>query len=83
MSNKKNDFFWASYSDMMTSLFFIMLVLFVLIIVVLKKEQLDTDLKNKELEQRIQVFDLVDKNIKPLKDAKHLFEYEKEYRDSN
>lgn len=57
-----------------------MLVLFVLIIVVLKKEQFDTDLKNKELEHRIQVFDLVDNNIKPLKDAKHLFEYEKEYK---
>lgn len=80
MSNKKNDFFWASYSDMMTSLFFIMLVLFVLIIVVLKKEQLNIELEKKELEKRLQVFDLVDKNIKPLKDAKHLFEYEKEYK---
>lgn len=29
-SNKKESFFWVSYSDMMTSLFFIMLLLFVL-----------------------------------------------------
>ncbi len=32
---KKESYFWTSYSDLMTSLFFIMLVLFVLIIVVL------------------------------------------------
>lgn len=36
MSKKnKESYFWTSYSDLMTSLFFIMLVLFVLIIVVL------------------------------------------------
>jgi outer membrane protein OmpA-like peptidoglycan-associated protein len=80
MSKKKNDFFWASYADMMTSLFFIMLVLFVLIIVVLKKEQNQTELEKKELEKRLQVFDLVDKNIKPLKEDTILFAYEKEYK---
>ncbi len=31
MAKKKEDSFWVSYSDMMTSLFFIMLVLFVLV----------------------------------------------------
>jgi outer membrane protein OmpA-like peptidoglycan-associated protein len=36
MSKNKNDsFFWASYSDLMTSLFFVMLVLFVLVIALL------------------------------------------------
>jgi len=34
--NKKESFFWTSYSDLMTSLFFVMLVLFVLVIVLLK-----------------------------------------------
>jgi hypothetical protein len=33
--NKKESFFWTSYSDLMTSLFFVMLVLFVLVIVLL------------------------------------------------
>jgi hypothetical protein len=33
--HKKESFFWTSYSDLMTSLFFIMLVLFVLVIVLL------------------------------------------------
>lgn len=35
MKKKKESYFWTSYSDLMTSLFFIMLVLFVLVIVVL------------------------------------------------
>lgn len=38
-ANKKTDFFWASYSDLMTSLFFIMLVLFVLSVTIMKKKQ--------------------------------------------
>jgi hypothetical protein len=31
INDKKKDFFWLSYSDLMTSLFFVMLVLFVLV----------------------------------------------------
>ena len=34
----KRSFFWASYADLMSSLFFIMLVLFVLTVVMLKKQ---------------------------------------------
>jgi len=37
--SKKANFFWASYADLMTSLFFIMLVLFVLTVVILKRRQ--------------------------------------------
>lgn len=37
MINKKESFFWTSYSDLMTSLFFIMLVLFVLSLVIVKQ----------------------------------------------
>lgn len=61
--NKKESFFWTSYSDLMTSLFFVMLVLFVLVIVVLhnkmikieetyqnyKDTYLELEAKNKEL----------------------------------
>ena len=43
---KKNDIFWISYSDLMTSLFFIMLVLFVMAIGYLQ-------VKNKENERLI------------------------------
>lgn len=64
---KKESFFWASYSDLMTSLFFVMLVLFVLAIALLgsnlrkvKKEgeatkaQMD---KVKEIENAINTID--------------------------
>lgn len=37
MKRKKESYFWTSYSDLMTSLFFIMLVLFVLTVVLLNK----------------------------------------------
>lgn len=43
MTNKKESFFWTSYSDLMTSLFFIMLVLFVLVIVLLHKKMEATE----------------------------------------
>lgn len=36
--SKKANFFWASYADLMTSLFFVMLVLFVLTVVMLRKQ---------------------------------------------
>lgn len=37
MQRKKESYFWTSYSDLMTSLFFIMLVLFILTVVLLNK----------------------------------------------
>lgn len=43
MAQKKESFFWTSYSDLMTSLFFIMLVLFVLVIVLLHKRMEATE----------------------------------------
>ena len=39
----KKSFFWASYADLMTSLFFIMLTLFVLTIVMLKRQSEATE----------------------------------------
>ena len=38
-SNNNSNFFWTSYADLLTSLFFIMLVLYVVTFVVLKSEQ--------------------------------------------
>ena len=43
MSQKRESFFWTSYSDLMTSLFFVMLVLFVLVIVLLHKRMEATE----------------------------------------
>lgn len=48
MGKKKEAFFWTSYSDLMTSLFFIMLTLFVLVIVLLHKRM---EVTEKQLEE--------------------------------
>ncbi|MDR1898093.1 MAG: flagellar motor protein MotB [Prevotellaceae bacterium] len=49
---KKGNYFWASYSDLMTSLFFIMLVLFVLTVSVLNQQK-------KEIKIKAEVFDKI------------------------
>lgn len=58
--NKKESFFWTSYSDLMTSLFFVMLVLFILTIALLHNKitatQGELD-KIKELNTSIQKID--------------------------
>ena len=51
MSEKKESFFWTSYSDLMTSLFFIMLTLFVLVIVLLHKRMEATELQLEEIKK--------------------------------
>jgi len=47
--SKKSNFFWASYADLMTSLFFIMLVLFVLVIAMMKRQQKATEQQLKSI----------------------------------
>ena len=49
MADRKESFFWTSYSDLMTSLFFIMLTLFVLVIVLLHKRMEVTESKLDEI----------------------------------
>lgn len=51
MSQKKESFFWTSYSDLMTSLFFIMLTLFVLVIVLLHKRMAVTEIQVGEIKK--------------------------------
>lgn len=49
--SKKSNFFWASYADLMTSLFFIMLVLFVLVIAMMKRQQKATEEQLKNIKE--------------------------------
>lgn len=51
MAQKKESFFWTSYSDLMTSLFFVMLVLFVLVIVLLHKRMEATEAQLQEIKK--------------------------------
>lgn len=51
MTGRKESFFWTSYSDLMTSLFFIMLTLFVLVIVLLHKRMETTEKQLEEIKK--------------------------------
>jgi hypothetical protein len=62
MSKKHKDFFWMSFSDLMTSLFFVVLVLYVLTYVMLKKEQNKLEIENENLNQILQL----EQQFKPL-----------------
>ncbi|KQN37242.1 hypothetical protein ASE92_20105 [Pedobacter sp. Leaf41] len=72
MKGNKHDFFWPSFADLMTSLFFIMLVLYIITFAQLKR-------KNKVLENQIKIIKTVEANLQPLKNDKKLFTYEEEY----
>lgn len=69
-----------SFSDLMTSLFFVVLVLYVLTYIMLKREQDKLQSTVENLEQKLEVYDLVEKNLKPLKDDSQLFRYEEKYK---
>lgn len=51
--HKKESFFWTSYSDLMTSIFFVMLVLFVLTIVILHKKMVFIEKERKATQAQI------------------------------
>lgn len=72
MAEKKESFFWTSYSDLMTSLFFIMLTLFVLVIVLLHKRM-------EASEQQLEAIKKVEASTKELEKSKN-FAYKAEYK---
>lgn len=71
MSNKKESFFWTSYSDLMTSLFFVMLILFILVIVLLHKRMEATEAQLEEIKK-------VEQSTKDL--SRDYFEYRPDYK---
>lgn len=72
MAEKRESFFWTSYSDLMTSLFFIMLTLFVLVIVLLHKRMEATERQLEEIKK-------VEASTKELESSKN-FAYKAEYK---
>lgn len=71
MAHKKESFFWTSYSDLMTSLFFVMLVLFILVIVLLHKRMEATEAQLQEIKK-------VEESTKDL--SEDYFEYRPDYK---
>jgi hypothetical protein len=81
MKKGKKDFFWVSFSDLMTSLFFVMLVLFVLVYALQSSMIKELDAKNKELNAAKIELDMIKKVKKALQnlDPKY-FTYSEEYK---
>jgi hypothetical protein len=71
MGKRKESYFWTSYADLMTSLFFIMLVLFCIVCVILQKRY--EIQKNK--------YDAIERVVKSTKELGNnkYFEYNKQY----
>jgi outer membrane protein OmpA-like peptidoglycan-associated protein len=80
MKKKGESFFWTSFSDLMTSLFFIMLVLYVLTYIMLKKKERELVNTVEDLKHKLEVYELVEQNLKPLKQDTLLFRYEENYK---
>lgn len=71
MAHKRESFFWTSFSDLMTSLFFIMLVLFILVIVLMYKRMEATETQLAEIKK-------VEASTKDL--DSHYFAYNESYK---
>lgn len=70
--SKRESFFWTSYSDLMTSLFFVMLVLFVLAIAVLRNSMAKTEMELANAKRLLQI----DKQFQPLVQSGSFVYYE-------
>lgn len=82
---KKESFFWTSYSDLMTSLFFIMLVLFILTITSLRHASYDLIIAKEEAEKARRVSEQQLAKIKEIEEGLNnidpkWFRYEPAYK---
>lgn len=88
MGKRKNNLFWLSYSDLMTSLFFVMLVLFVLVFVIMqnKTNALENTVgvleeKENSLRVALQEYEKINEIRKSLENINEkYFIYNKEYK---
>lgn len=76
--NKKESFFWTSYSDLMTSLFFVMLVLFVLVIVLLHNKMEEIERERKATQEQLDKITEIEESIQNIN--KDYFEYDETYK---
>lgn len=75
--NKKS-FFWASYADLMTSLFFIMLVLFILTVIMLKSKADDMEKLAKATQEQLDKIREIEEAVNNIDTT--LFEYKPEHK---
>lgn len=78
LKQKKESYFWTSFSDLMTSLFFIMLVLFVLTIALLHKRMVDIENERKATQNQLDKIKEIEESIKNIND--NYFEYDSHFK---
>lgn len=76
--NKKESFFWTSYSDLMTSMFFVMLVLFVLAIALLHHKVVEIETIYHATESQLTKIRRLEASISQIDTL--YFEYNEEYK---
>jgi outer membrane protein OmpA-like peptidoglycan-associated protein len=80
MPKTQSSFFWISFSDLMTSLFFVVLVLFTITFIRLKQREKDLQEKVENLEAKEALYKRVEQNLDPLKKDTEVFRYEPQYK---
>lgn len=75
---KKESFFWTSYSDLMTSIFFVMLVLFILTIVLLHKKMVDIENERKATQSQIDKIQEIEEAVNKIDST--YFDYNKVHK---
>ena len=78
MAKKEKSLFWASYADLMTSLFFVMLVLFIGAIVVLDQERREFKGKYETSKKEKEILDQINDATKNIDST--YFEYKEEFK---
>ena len=66
MAKESKSFFWASYADLMTSLFFVMLTLFIVVIIALNNARIDAIEQTAELQAKIDKADEINNATREL-----------------
>ena len=75
---KKESFFWASYSDLMTSLFFVMLVLFILVIVLLHNKLKEVENERNVTQTQLEKISEIERSVEKINPD--YFDYDTQFK---
>jgi outer membrane protein OmpA-like peptidoglycan-associated protein len=78
LKQKKESYFWTSFSDLMTSLFFVMLVLFVLTIALLHKRMVEIENERKATQAQLDKIKEIEESVRNINSE--YFEYDSFYK---
>jgi outer membrane protein OmpA-like peptidoglycan-associated protein len=77
--SKKESFFWTSYADLMTSLFFVMLVLFILVIVLLRNEMVKIGGERDATQEQLDKIREIEESVREIEGSGH-FRYDEAFK---